>query len=86
MKIIFHPSFNKPYLKLREKEKTKFKERVAIFLEDEFSPILNNHAIKGKYNGYRSINVTGDLRAIYKGIGDELYLFVDIGTHSRLYS
>ncbi len=86
MKIIFHQSFNKSYLKLREKEKIKFKERVIIFLEDKFNPILNNHPLKGRYKGYRSINVGGDTRAIYKMINEEACLFVDVGTHGRLYS
>ena len=86
MKIIFHQSFNKSYLKLREKEKIKFKERVAIFLEDKFNPILNNHPLKGKYSGYRSINIGGDIRAIYKTLSEEVCLFVDIGSHNRLYS
>ena len=65
-------------------EKEKFKNRLMLFGQDEFNPILNNHPLKGKYQGYRSINVTGDLRAIYKR-ETNVAIFVIIGSHSRLY-
>lgn len=84
MKIKLHKNFEKGYGKLTSAEKKKFKERRDLFLQDEFNPILNNHALRGNYLGYRSINVTGDIRAIYK---KEQYLaiFVAIDSHSNLY-
>ena len=85
MKILFHRNFERNYAKLRDSEKSKFKERLAIFAEDPFDPALGNHALKGKYRGYRSISIGGDLRAIYKNIGKESYLFAAIGTHAKLY-
>ena len=85
MKILFHRNFEKNYVKLRVPEKNKFKERLAVFAEDPFNPTLGNHALKGTYRGYRSVSVGGDLRAVYKIIGNEEYLFVAIGTHARLY-
>lgn len=81
----FHKNFEKQYKKLPSKQKERFKEKIAIFLRDEFNPILNNHPLKGKYNGYRSINVTGDLRAIYKRESGERIIFVTIDKHSNLY-
>lgn len=84
MRIKLHKNFEKDYKKLRAKEKQKFKERRNLFLEDEFNPILNNHQLKGKYLGHRSINITGDLRVIYKR--DRNYvIFVTIDSHSNLY-
>ena len=53
-------------------------------MSDEFDPILNNHALKGKYLGYRSINITGDLRVLYKKEGN-MMIFTVIDTHSNLY-
>ena len=35
--------------------------------------------------GYWSINITGDVRAIYRQHGDTIIIFVLIGTHSQLY-
>lgn len=84
MKIKLHKDFEKQYKKLRENEKKKFKERRDLFLQNEFNPILNNHALKGKYQGYRSMNITGDFRAIFKMVGEEA-TFVAIDSHSNLY-
>ena len=85
MKIIFHKNFEKQYGKLRPSEREQFKERRDIFVEDEFNPILHNHALKGKFTGYRSINIAGDLRVVYKSVGTHTVMFVAIDTHSNLY-
>lgn len=84
MRIKLHKNAEKQYKKLKLAEKKKFKERRDLFLEDEFNPVLNNHSLKGKYLGYRSINITGDLRAIYKKDGMDI-IFVAIDSHSNLY-
>ena len=84
MNIDFHKDFTKDFKKLSPKIKKKFQERLLLFEKGEFDPILNNHALKGKYRSYRSINVTGDLRAIFKREGDNV-IFVAIDTHSNLY-
>ena len=85
MEIRLHRSFDKDYKKLKLSEKKKFKERRDIFLKDEFDLILNNHLLKGKYQGFRSINITGDLRAVYKRINKDIVIFVAIDSHSNLY-
>ena len=85
MKILFHKNFVKAYEKLGKGEKRKFKGRRHLFLQNPFHPLLNNHALQGKYQGYRSINVGGDLRAIYKELKKDLFLLADIDTHSNLY-
>lgn len=84
MIIDYHKDFLKSFKKLPSKIKEKFKERQLLFDEDEFDPILNNHALKGKWLGYRSINVTGDIRAIFKR-DTKSVLFVAIDSHSNLY-
>lgn len=84
MKIKLHKKFEKGYKKLAPAEKKKFKERRNLFLQSEFNPILNNHPLKGKYLGYRSINITGDLRAVFRKEGN-LVIFVAIDSHSNLY-
>lgn len=84
MILIFQKKFEKAFKKLPPKIREKFNQRLTIFIQDEHNPTLNNHSLKGKYLGYRSINVTGDLRAIYKRSGDEA-VFVIIDSHSNLY-
>ncbi|MEX2007434.1 MAG: type II toxin-antitoxin system mRNA interferase toxin, RelE/StbE family [Candidatus Levyibacteriota bacterium] len=84
MIIDFHKDFTKDFKKLSSKAKKKFQDKLILFEKDEFNPILNSHALKGKYQSYRSINVTGDIRAIYKK-NDNSAIFVVIGSHSKLY-
>ena len=85
MKIVFHRNFEDQYKKLELNEKNRAKERLALFLSDEFNPVLNNHPLRGKFKGYRSINITGNMRAIYKFHDSELRIFITLGTHSKLY-
>jgi len=85
MKIRFHGSFEKQYKKLRENDRLQAIERLSLFSKDEFSPILNNHPLLGKYKGYRSINITGDIRALYKYQNPSVCIFVIIDSHSNLY-
>ena len=85
MSIRFHRNFEKQYKKLGNKEKKKFKQNIDIFLKDEFNPVLNNHPLKGKYKGYRSFNVTGDIRTIYKREIKNRIIFIAINKHSNLY-
>ena len=84
MIVNFHKDFLKDFKKLPIKAKEKFKQRQLLFEKDEFDPVLNNHALKGKWLGYRSINVTGDVRAIFKR-DTESVVFVAIDKHSNLY-
>lgn len=86
MKIYFHKNFDKQFGKLRVNEKKKAQERLQLFLENPFSQILENHPLKGKYTDYRSIDITGDLRAIFKYLNENECIFVDVDTHSNLYS
>jgi len=78
-------SFDKQYSKLNDKVKNSFKTRVEIFKNNPFDERLRNHALKGKYIGYRSIDVTGNVRALYTIEGDLVIIFGFIGTHSQLY-
>ena len=87
MNIVFHKHFRKRFAKLSEKVKDKFDVQLALFYGDTFDVRLRNHELHGKYTKHRSIDVTGDIRAVYRGgerEGD--VIFVDIGTHSQLYS
>ena len=86
MTVLFHKNFEKQYKKLSRNSQHKFKDRIQILRSDVFNPILNNHPLRGKYAGYRSIEVSGDLRAIYKTVGNDVFLFVTIGSHNYLYS
>ena len=85
MKVILHKRFEKQYAKLRLAEKERFKTRRNVFLRNPFDPILNNHGLSGKYQGCNSINITGDLRAVYMMFDSQTAFFIAIGSHSQLY-
>lgn len=66
-----------------------FYTRYNLFLDDPFHPLLHNHQRTGSYEGCRSINITGDWRAVYReitdSVGNIIVIFVEAGTHSQLY-
>ena len=85
MKLRFHKRFIKGYNFLDQKIKVAFQERLKLFFDNPYHPKLKNHPLKGKWYGYRSINISGDIRAVYKLNGDEEVIFIAIGSHSYLY-
>lgn len=85
MIITLHKNFEKQYKKLRSGAQRAFKERKNLFLEDQFHPLLNNHPLKGAYTRYRSFNVGGDLRVIFKQVTEHEVVFVAVGLHNKLY-
>ncbi len=85
MKIDFSKKFKKKYKKLKLGERRKFEQRLELFEKDPHNSILNNHALQHPYLGFRSIDITGDLRVHYEQIDESTVLFITIGTHSELY-
>jgi addiction module RelE/StbE family toxin len=86
MNFDYSPSYKKKYKKLSNKIKNKIFERIQVFENDEFDPILKNHKLHGQFDDYRSINITSDIRLIYRKLANNNYLLFEIGTHSQLYS
>ncbi len=84
--IILHKHFEKRYSKLSQKVKESFKKRRNIFIDDGENPILSIHMLHGEYGDCLSFNVTGDIRVVYKEIKKDIFVFIDIGSHSELYS
>jgi addiction module RelE/StbE family toxin len=81
-------SFSKSFLKLAKKlspeVRQRLQENLRVFSENPLHPRLRNHALKGKYKEYRSIDVSGDVRALYLQREDRA-IFDAVGTHSQLY-
>ena len=85
MKIRYSRKFIKQLAKQPKKVEKALKLRLALFEGDITNPMLHNHALQGRLKGYYSINISGDVRAIYQIIDDEIYLYDMIGSHSQLY-
>jgi len=89
MEIEFSPIFRKQYLKVNVRIRNKTNDCLRVFKNNPNDLQLNNHALKREWEGYRSIDITADYRAIYKEIKqgkDIIAYFVAIGTHKMLYS
>jgi addiction module RelE/StbE family toxin len=85
MTIRYLPKFKKQYKKLPKKIQDQFDEKIQLFSIDPTLPMLKVHPLKGNFAGYWSMNINGDVRALYIMDGDSIVIFGLIGTHSQLY-
>ena len=85
MIVVFHKRFNKMAANLQPKTKQKMIDRIRLFTQNPTDSRLKNHALNTPYKGSYSIDITGDVRAIYELVNDETALFTHIGTRSQLY-
>ncbi len=85
MKVRFSKKFRKQYKKSPLEIQKVFNLRLEFFISNPNSILLRNHALIGKMQGLRSINITGDVRALYEEKGGDEVVFIAIGTHSELY-
>ncbi|MEK7520270.1 MAG: hypothetical protein AAB581_03465 [Patescibacteria group bacterium] len=84
MRVVYHKNFEKKFRKLPAKVKERFYGRLALFYKNKHAKTLNNHSVDTAYPGVRSINITGDYRALFYDVG-ETVTFLTIGTHTELY-
>ncbi len=84
MEIEFHKKFDKQYFKLPKKNQQQFADRLAIFMNDRESKVLNIHKLKGSLSMYLSMNINSDIRALFVEYDNKI-IFKKIGTHSELY-
>jgi addiction module RelE/StbE family toxin len=82
--VYYHKNFKKRLKRVPKKIQDKFEEKLKIFISNSFSAELNNHKLSSEWVGHRSIDITGDLRAVYKMEGDTA-IFLEIDNHSNLY-
>jgi addiction module RelE/StbE family toxin len=86
MKVKYSRRFAKQFKKLPIDIKKAFKDRLEIFLNDNYHPILHNHRLKGDFDGCHSLDISGDYRAIFEEFADgEVIIFSVIGDHHQLY-
>ena len=85
MTVRYHSRFLKVFEKLPPAILEKFFARLSLFQREPFHPLLNNHSVDAAYPRWRSINVTGDYRALFQQVSDDTIVFMKIGTHSDLY-
>lgn len=84
MIIEYSKDFLKDIKSLNQEQKNQLRNRILLFQNKPSHPQLKNHPLKGKLKGFHSINITGDIRAIYTCL-EKTIKFVRLGTHSQLY-
>ena len=82
--LITHRHFDKAYSRLHRDVRRAFQERRSLLLIDPEHPLLRVHELQGKWKNHWSINITGDIRAIFS-IDGNIAIFKYIGTHAELY-
>ncbi len=85
LKIEYSKKFWKQFSRLNPKIREQFKVRQRLWVNDPYHPQLHLHMLTGEYAGLYSINISGDIRALYEKVGDNYIIFGFIGTHSQLY-
>ncbi len=86
MEIRYHRNFTKAFLKLSGKIQEKVERTIETFQMNPHHPQLNNHALHGKYQGYRAISAGGNIRLVFKVEGNYAIVeFLMVGTHTQAY-
>jgi len=83
--VKYSHKFLKQYYRLSPKLQKQSQARLFLWLNEPCHPQLRLHMLTGRLSGYYSINITGDIRALYKKLDDAHVIFESIGTHSELY-
>ena len=86
--IKYSPNFNIQRKAAPLEIKEAFADSFELFLAEPYHSSLRNHALKGKFAGFRSINISDDWRALFKETrsGNRIIIiFHLIGTHKQLY-
>lgn len=88
MKVVYDPLFIEKLKKLDVRIRKRVNEKILLFSKNPDDSQLDNHPLQREYQGYISIDITSDYRAIYKEtkIGNEVVAyFIFLGTHKELY-
>jgi addiction module RelE/StbE family toxin len=85
MTFQYLPTFKRQFKMLPAAVREQFAARLKLFVSDRTDPRLRVHPLRGSHAGYWSMNISGDVRAIYLDKGDEIIIFAYIGSHSELY-
>jgi addiction module RelE/StbE family toxin len=64
--------------------KQAFRAVLELFASEPTHPALRNHRLSGKYQDFRSVDITEDYRALYREEPGRI-IFVKLGTHEELY-
>ena len=88
MRVKYSPLFLAKVKKVDVRIYKSLRKNLAIFIKDPNAPQLGNHELHEEWEGFRSIDITANWRAIYEEIdeGEEVVAYFEaLGTHEELY-
>lgn len=88
MKVQLSPKLIKKLKKHDVRVRNSFKKAIELFSLDPNNLELGNHELEKEWKGFKSIDITADLRAIFQEDTEKdepLAYFVALGTHIQLY-
>lgn len=89
MKVQLAPKLIDKLKKQDVRIQKSFKKAIDLFSKNPTNLELNNHELHREWEGFRSINITNDWRAIYQevqeGEDEPFAYFTTLGTHAQLY-
>lgn len=85
MRYILSKRFEKNFANLPKPVKKRVLVVLQKFVDDPLDTSLRSHRLSGKWNNHFSIDVTGDIRAVYVYVLKDVVHFVAVGSHSELY-
>ena len=85
MTVRFSKRFVKQLAKLPPSVQRAAYVRIELVLSNPDDPILRRHRQAGRLAHLWSIDITGDVRALYEVVDGEAVVYQMIGTHSQLY-
>lgn len=78
------PQFEKDFLTLSLRIRSKAKRKIELFERDCFSSILETHKLKGVLNHFWSFAIDRDYRVIFRFLPNQEVVYYRIGPH-RIY-
>lgn len=62
-----------------------FNERILVFTENPYHPLLKTHQLSGSLKGYWTISISYQYRLIFKFLSQSKILLIDLGSHDEVY-
>lgn len=87
MYVRFTEKFRKQYNTADVRIRNRFDICLEKFIKNPLDLELRNHELHGALQGFKSIDITGDWRAVFSETtgGEIIFYFAALGTHAQLY-
>jgi addiction module RelE/StbE family toxin len=88
IKLVWNKRFEKSlkrYIKKNPGKESIIVEKLLLFSDEPFAPILRNHKLSGKLKNLRAIVIESDCRVVFKYIDKKTAMLINIGSHESLF-